>query len=233
MRLVTKKSELESLRIPTAVGAVVTSIAARMWPYKFVSRILEDLLLASPEKLNGTFNLQTLTPVTSLNPTSTGDQWTVSTSRGTIAASKVILATNAYTSHLLPVYSDLIVPCRGQMSALIPKPSISGSNRLRNSMGFMGDGIDDYVIQRPTERGGHLMFGGGRQKAPSVGVTDDSVLDEDTAKYLRSRLTDALALPEAKHAIKGVHGCNFCRSKKVSTPTLASASLTQTLELIY
>lgn len=196
MRVVTSKSELEALRIPTALGALVTDIAARMWPYKFVSHILESLL--KDTKLKGTFNLQTLTPATSIehHPNRKG-QWIVSTPRGNIVAAKVIFATNAYTSHLIPSFAPLIVPVRGQMSALKPLPSVDGDkDRLKTSFGFMGEGLDDYLIQRPTSEGGHLMFGGGRQFGLSVGITDDSVIDDDTAKYLRSRLVDALGLPE-------------------------------------
>ncbi|KAK5108121.1 hypothetical protein LTR62_008775 [Meristemomyces frigidus] len=195
MKLVTDKKELAKYRIPTATGAVVTSIAARMWPYKFVSRILEDLLTSTD--LHGTFNLQTLTPALSITP-HTNNHWTVSTERGSITTDKVVLATNAYTSHLLPNFADLIVPCRGQMSALHPLPSVHDSNRLQTSFGFLGDGMDDYLVQRPTDRGGHLMFGGGRQHGESIGVTDDSVVDAQTAQYLRSRLVSAFDLPEGR-----------------------------------
>lgn len=194
MRFTASKQELAALRIPTALGAIITDVAARMWPYKFVSHILEELV-TSPA-LHAFFNLQTLTPVTALSPHTNGVE--VHTSRGKISTSKVILATNAYTSHLLPEFADLIVPCRGQMSSLVPFPSVSGDNRLKTSLGFLGDGLDDYLIQRPTERGGHLMFGGGRQHGESIGVTDDSVVDSETAHYLRSRLVDAFQLPEGQ-----------------------------------
>ncbi|KAM3417151.1 hypothetical protein BST61_g8726 [Cercospora zeina] len=194
-RMVASKEELEELRLPTALGAVVTDVAARMWPYKFVCRILEDLVTSS--HLDGLFNLQTLTPVTKIAPHSEGVE--VQTARGTIQASKLVLAANAYTSHLVPVFSDLIVPCRGQMSSLIPFPSVSGENRLQTSLGFIGHGLDDYLIQRPSDRGEHLMFGGGRQHGPSIGVTDDSVVDENTARYLRSRLVDVFQLPEGEN----------------------------------
>lgn len=202
MKIVTDKKELASYRIPTATGALVTNIAGRMWPYKFVSRILTDLLTST--ELNGSFNLQTLTPVNALAPYDE-DRWTVKTDRGCIVAKKVVLATNAYTSHLLPSFSDLIVPCRGQMSALEPLPSVKGDDRLKTSFGFLGDGLDDYLIQRPNERGGHLMFGGGRQHGPSMGVTDDNVIDEVTAKYLRSRLVEALGLPEGAKEFKAAN----------------------------
>jgi glycine/D-amino acid oxidase-like deaminating enzyme len=198
MHFTSDKAELEKYRIPTAKGAVITRIAARVWPYKFVARILEDLLTS--QELSGTFNLQTLTPAESLSHEEDG-RWAIETPRGTIKARKLILATNAYTSHLLPQFSDLIVPCRGQMSALNPLPSVSGpEKRLKSSLGFHGEGIDDYLIQRPTELGGHMMFGGGRQHGPSMGITDDSVIDPNTAAYLRRRLIDALDLREGKIA---------------------------------
>lgn len=226
MRLVTSKTELEELRIPTAVGAVVTSVAARMWPYKLVARLLEDLLTST--ELKGTFNLQTLTGVQCLAPYDI-DRWTVKTERGCVVASHVVLATNGYTSHLLPSFANLIVPCRGQMSALIPLPSVAGENRLKTSFGFEGE-LGDYLIQRPNEGGGHLMFGGGRHTGLYYG-TDDSVIDEGTAGYLRGRLVEKLALPEGK---KGAGGdgsevmeeeeqkCDVCIRRKVYPPRYIS-----------
>ena len=219
LRLTTSKAELERFRVPTAVGAVVTSVAARMWPYKFVAHILEGLLTST--NLRGNFNLQTLTPVETLTPCD-NNRWKVKTSRGSILASHIVLATNAYTSHLLPSFADLIVPCRGQMSALIPQPSVNGEhNRLHMSLGFLGEGIDDYLIQRPSERGGHLMFGGGRQKGPSLGTVDDGIVDAETAKYLRGRLVVALGLPEGKgESDRGREEddevrCDYCMRRKV------------------
>ena len=194
MRLVTDHYELEKLRVPGAAGAVVTSKAARLWPYKLITRVLEDLVTSTD--LKGSFNLQTLTPVESLTP-SDGHRWAVETPRGTIIASKVVLATNGYTSHLLNSFTDLIVPCRGQMSALLPLPSVAGDNRLKTSFGFHGETLGDYLIQRPNDQGGHLMFGGGRQ-VKLIYTTDDTTIDEDTARYLRSRLFETMGLPEGK-----------------------------------
>ena len=194
LRLVTNKDELTALRVPTALGAVVTDKAARMWPYKFVARILEDLITSVD--LCGSFNLQTLTPVTKVSRLEGSALTVVETARGAIKAKKVVLATNAYTSHLLHSFSDLIVPCRGQMSALCPTKSVREENRLKTSLVFHGDGQDDYLIQRPNADAGHLMFGGGRQCGPSMGLTDDSVIDEKTAHYLRFQLIEALDLPE-------------------------------------
>lgn len=123
--------------------------------------------------------------------------WIITTPRGTIRAKKVVLATNGYTSHLLPSFADLIVPVRGQMSALVPPCSLQDESILSTSFGFLGAGMDDYLIQRenPTgePHGAHFMFGGGRQHdKTSVGNSDDSVINEDVAKYLRTRLPEAL-----------------------------------------
>ncbi|KAK5170699.1 uncharacterized protein LTR77_005289 [Saxophila tyrrhenica] len=202
VHLGTSKSELASHHIPSALGAVITDPAAKFWPYKYVAAILTDLL--NHPNLFGKFNLQTLTPATSITPPSidsSRDMWRVSTRRGNIQTKKVVLATNGYISNLLPSFSDLVVPVRGQMSALKPLPSVAGNAILNSSYGFLGAGIDDYLIQRVDRtnpsRGAHLMFGGGRQHDYlSVGATDDSVIDEDTARYLRTRLLDAFDLPE-------------------------------------
>ncbi|WPH03169.1 Hypothetical protein R9X50_00604500 [Acrodontium crateriforme] len=205
MTLVTDPAELKGLRVPSAKAALITDVAARMWPYKFVAYILENLLTS--QSLRGTFNLQTWTPATAISVSQSNDndtKWTVTTPRGTIKASRVVLATNAYTSHLLPSYSDLIVPCRGQMSALRPVNSLKGSNRLPCSYGFLGEGLDDYLIQRLSSTGEQLMFGGGRQHdAKSMGTVDDSLVDSKIASYLRSRLVEAFELPEAKGRYDG------------------------------
>ena len=199
VRLVTETSELRCLRVPTAVGAIVTDIAGRLWPYKFVAGVLERLLTRAAPAVDGVFNLQTNTLVTSVTraddpegkPTEPA-VWKVATPRGCIVTPHVVLATNAYTSALLPDFKDLIVPCRGQMSSLIPPTHISGPNRLHTSFVFLGQSQDDYLIQRPRDRGEHLMFGGGRQHGPSLGLTDDSVVDPRVARYLRRALLDLL-----------------------------------------
>ncbi|KAL8358175.1 hypothetical protein RB598_002785 [Gaeumannomyces tritici] len=51
-----------------------------------------------------------------------GGGWTLTTPRGDMRAAKVLLATNGYTSALLPAFADLISPVRAQACALVPKP---------------------------------------------------------------------------------------------------------------
>ncbi|THX58173.1 FAD dependent oxidoreductase [Aureobasidium pullulans] len=209
VRVVDSPDGLEKLglSVPAAKGAVVTDVAARLWPYKLIAAIWESLILSS------SLNLQTHTPVTSLQPSSSGD-WDVETPRGVVSAKKVVLATNAYTSHLVPEMADLIVPCRGQMSALIPGKAYSGNSRTTTSFAFIGPRMDDYLVQRPDEYGAHLMFGGGRSFGPSLGVCDDGEVDEKVASYLRTSVPQLL-IPgegerqgglEATHEWTGIMG---------------------------
>ena len=209
--IITKEStnpSLEDLRIPNAKGAAIQAKAASLWPYKFVSWILERLLSS------GFLNLQTNTPVTSLQKVD--DSWIIHTPRGMLGTKKILLTTNAYTSHLLPKFSDLIVPVRGEMSSLVPpksmKPASVTNQPLKHSYGFVGHGTqninqDDYLIQRPfTSSGasGELMFGGGRSYAykAGVGVSDDSSIDPPAAAYLRRELNVVLDLQDDVKELK-------------------------------
>ncbi|XP_044720146.1 FAD dependent oxidoreductase domain-containing protein [Hirsutella rhossiliensis] len=204
------KVTLEGLRIPNAEGAVVQRYAASLWPYKLVAFILEQLLAKCSEK--GSFNLQTNTPVTRLKKVDTSNDlvaaaamatWIVETPRGKIAAGSVLLATNGYTSHLLPQFRDLIVPTRGQVVALPPR-DLKGDETpldIRNTYYFFGDasdkavGRDDYLVQRPAP-GSELVLGGGRERGRNagVGVWDDSELDEPVSRWLGGELSTVLDL---------------------------------------
>lgn len=197
------EGELREHRVNGAPGATLTACAGTLWPYKLIAFILERLIK------EGRLNLQTKTPVTKIEPCAdnakglaAGLKQILHTPRGTIKTRHVILATNAYTSHLLPQFADLIVPERGVMTALVPPV---GSKRLENSYGFVGalggNPIhDDYLSQRPISDvpnpAGHLMFGGGHagKKLNMIGETDDSILDEGSTKYLREALLKLLNL---------------------------------------
>ncbi|KAI0164369.1 FAD dependent oxidoreductase [Hypoxylon sp. FL1284] len=222
---------LDGLRVPAADGAVVQWNAASLWPYKLVAFVLERLLAANESSGDGAassgfFNLQTNTPATglsdasppsNLSPTggnSTGDAgdgravWTVHTPRGTVSAPRVLLATNGYTSHLLPSFADLIVPTRGQVSALKPPPPPASDEQhspvppldIGHTYYVAGEPDhpferDDYLVQRPPLRA-ELIFGGGRRhaRARGIGVWDDASIDEPVAWYLRGELSSLLDL---------------------------------------
>lgn len=197
------KEEMKKHRVnPECVGVTLTAGAASLWPYKLVTFILEKLIK------EGKFNLQTNTPVTEIK-TSDGKHM-LQTPRGIITSKTVILATNGYTSALLPHFADLIVPVRGEMSALHPP---KGSTIIPDSYGMVGalgqpENNDDYLVQRPysgvPNPGGHLMFGGGRGagQLPTVGESDDSVIDEGSAAYLRGTLLKVLELDGETSGLK-------------------------------
>jgi glycine/D-amino acid oxidase-like deaminating enzyme len=208
---------LADLQVSNAAGAIKQQCAASLWPYKLVCWVLERLL-SSNNTSNGSFNLQTNTTVTSVQPYDGG--WLVTTPRGEIKAPKILLCTNAYTSSLLPTLHDIIVPVKGEMSALIPTPNA----KLQRSYGFLGHlrqniEQDDYLVQRPIAEdgsGGELMFGGGRAYATNagVGISDDSTIDEPAAAYLRKEILKVLDIQgdepvkelKASHEWTGIMG---------------------------
>ncbi|KAM4054535.1 FAD dependent oxidoreductase [Hirsutella rhossiliensis] len=103
--LILDKHELAAWHVPEAIAAVYQPNAAKCWPYKLVAWLLERLL---GEHDAAAFNLQTNTPVEHLGRC--GSSWIVHTRRGQILARDVLLATNGYTSRLLPKMTGLIVP---------------------------------------------------------------------------------------------------------------------------
>lgn len=105
-------------------------------------------------------NLQTTTPVNSVT-TDTPDRHTVHTPRGSITAKKVVYATNAYTSGLLPEYERAIFPARGIVTHIaIPEgqtpPHLAYSYAIRTDP----HGGMDYLIVRPD---GSIVVGGAHQ----------------------------------------------------------------------
>lgn len=191
---VEKKEELKRLRVPNARAAVVHPNAAKVWPYKLVAWVLEDLLKVNHTKDPSTtgirFNLQTTTPVTHLQRY--GGSWVLHTPRGQVVAKQVLLATNGYTSHLLPKMTKLIIPTRGQIGALIPP---KGATPLQHThIWSPPSGADDYLVQRDDS--GILILGGERAGAtlPQSATSRDDVIDQDVARQLRRACRDALEL---------------------------------------
>ena len=182
-----------------AVGAVVYR-ASSLSAYKLACGILE---LALQQGLN----LQTNTPASAVLPVlaengETTGKWTVITNRGPVIADKIILATNAYTSHLYPPLRGTIVPIRAQISAERPGSVFAGSDVPRRAYGiYCKNGIEDYMICRPpgSTGAGTIIVGGGRLSAPleeNSGVFDDSVVHPIVSKYLGDAPLRHFALQE-------------------------------------
>ena len=221
------QEDIMKLRVNGARGVTLTAVAASLWPYKLIAFILEKLI-----QHHG-LNLQTKTPVEKIEPykkspdiSGTSARHILYTPRGNIRTRNVILATNGYTSHLLPHFSSLIVPERGTMTALIPPKC---SKPLSNSYGFVGaNGAnpihEEYLNQRPfsgvPNPAGHLMLGGGEvaKSRKMVNEDDDSFVDMGSVAYLKRVLlqlldlggeTEGLHELEATHAWSGIWGTSI------------------------
>lgn len=193
------KDELGQYRVPDAIGAVYQPNAAKCWPYKLVAWVFERLLR---DHSATEFNLQTTTPVTHLQRT--GSSWIVHTTRGQVAAKDVLLASNAYTSYLLPKLTGVIVPVRGQVCALQPP---RGATLLPHSYVWLSNNTDDYLIQRGCENRGassslekFIIFGGERLAVSGgqEGIYRDDEVDPVVGQHLHRGLYSAVKLRPPK-----------------------------------
>ncbi|KAI9839826.1 MAG: hypothetical protein M1819_000016 [Sarea resinae] len=174
---------------PDAIGAVSYE-AGSVHPYKLVIGILK---LALEKGLN----LQTNTPATCLTPVSKSTdieqtkRWNVQTPRGTLTATKVVLATNGYSAHLYPRLQSIIVPLRGQVTAQRPGSSLPKPS-LPTTYSFIYDTGYEYMIPRPpgSRYAGDIVIGGGLTKAAEdglfeYGTVDDTCLNDVISAYLK------------------------------------------------
>jgi glycine/D-amino acid oxidase-like deaminating enzyme len=97
--------------------------------------------------------VRTGTRVLAFVPTNNGSTQSVATSDGEISAARVVFATNAYTSHLLPEIKEIIVPTRGQAFLTISLPP---------AFPFACASNYDLEYWRQT-RTGQILFGGCRR----------------------------------------------------------------------
>ncbi|KAK2766081.1 hypothetical protein FQN54_007596 [Arachnomyces sp. PD_36] len=183
----TKPEDLAALRLLNSPGAVSQDEGAKLWPYKLISWVLEELLGHGSEK----FNLQTNTPVMGLERV--GESWLLHTTRGDVVAKDVLLTTNAYTSHLLPRMKNLVYPVRAQVSALevtedsIPLP--------HTHVWYVNEAETDvYLIQRDVSE--TLILGGLRSTVPGAEecISDDDSVHPDISDSLHRACASALKL---------------------------------------
>ena len=141
----------------TGAKACASYTAGTVWPYKLFLHLTKILLDADE------INLQTKTPVTSITPSQDNPGYDIATDRGSIHATKIVHATNAYISSLLPQYSRSIVPCKGICSrihipdATSPGPYLTNSYVIRTA----DDNTLCYLIPRTD---GSIVVGGGTKK---------------------------------------------------------------------
>ena len=90
-----------------------SAVAAHRWPAATLNPAKLTLAIHTLNQSLGGYSLYAFAPVHSVEHSDDEAHWTVMTSRGSVKASKVVFATNAYSQALLPEMKDLIVPTRG------------------------------------------------------------------------------------------------------------------------
>ncbi|KAL8654800.1 MAG: hypothetical protein Q9210_001292 [Variospora velana] len=178
------KETEEKYLVGGALGSV-SYAAGSISAYKFVLRIVE---LAMEKGLN----LQTGTLVTGLKRFETDQRgWIVETTRGSVQAERVILATNGYTAYLYPPVRSVIVPLRGTVAAQRPGNGLPKQG-LETTYSFIYGNGYEYMIFRPAGStfAGDLVIGGCSTKAPQEGLqewgtTDDTSMDPQISQYVR------------------------------------------------
>lgn len=149
-----------------------------LWPYKFVTQLLERILS------KGDTNLQTNTAVTAIE-TDDDAGYTVNTNRGQVKTPIIVFATNGYSAGLLPQYRDIITPTKATASHItIPfgqyPPYLSNTYNIRYASNRV-----DYLNPRPDSS---IVVGGGKwtyekERELWYNVYDDSTLIEPARHY--------------------------------------------------
>ncbi|OTA59637.1 FAD dependent oxidoreductase [Hypoxylon sp. EC38] len=138
-------------------------------------------------------NLQTNTPAVNLEKLESGG-WKVETSRGSIQARRVVLATNGYTASIWKKFQGVIVPLRGHVTAQRPGLNMP-KDGLPATYSFIYEAGYDYMIPRPkgTKFEGDIVIGGALVRAPEEGLEEYGTTD-DTAfnDVILQALTDSL-----------------------------------------
>ncbi|GKT50578.1 uncharacterized protein ColSpa_10759 [Colletotrichum spaethianum] len=145
-------AEAEQLSGVKGAKGCLSYTAGHLFPYKLVLHLLSKAIDAG-------VNLQTHTPVNAVTETPDGEGYlTITTPRGKVRATKIVYATNAYTSSLLPEFVDKIVPVRGICSHITPgktpAPLLPTSYIIRWS-----DNEYEYLIPKLD---GSIVVGGAR-----------------------------------------------------------------------
>lgn len=154
-----------------------------IWPIKFVT----ELFKLANSSANLDLNLRTLTPATAI--TANDDSaypWIIQTARGPVTCSRVVHATNAYASHLLPQFAGPkgIIPTRGQVAAVRANASFSD---LSTSSWDISDGYW-HPVMFGNQSAPLVIIGGGRGDSEEQYLTDDSTINSTIGQRILNLL---------------------------------------------
>ncbi|KAH8435265.1 NAD(P)/FAD-dependent oxidoreductase [Aspergillus melleus] len=173
---------------------IIAGPAGALWPYKFVTGVLNHLRHRFPDNLQ----IEANTPVFKIDDTGADQhRFSVTTARGTIKSQHIIHCTNAHVSHLVPGLRGRIYPIRGQMSAQNPGQRFP-SQGTKHSWLFNYDRGFDYLTQLPSgsesETANRMMFGGGFARGKDGGIADLGIAtDSEISFYTDIHLSGALS----------------------------------------
>lgn len=168
------------------VGAI-TLPAGSIWPYKWISKVWETLIEGNK------INMQTNTPVESIEDRDGNDFAVLNTKRGNLKARKVVHATNAWMGHLLPEMQPFASPVRVNVihwAADKNGQSVLGTVPEYSVWYRYGRKDYDYLIQRKD--GGIIT---GRACTGRTTTGDDSVTDLGPHAHLRGFPFEAIVNP--------------------------------------
>ncbi|KAL2802184.1 FAD dependent oxidoreductase-domain-containing protein [Aspergillus granulosus] len=194
----TGAAEAEEFSGVKGAVACFSYAAGHLWPYKLIMHLLENAIQRG-------VNLQTHTRVTSIEKAGGGHstcRWLVHTPRGAIRAEKLIVATNGYTSAILPQYKNKIVPVRGTCSRIVAPLNHTGPALMRTYTIRHNSWNYDYLIPR---RDGSIVVGGARPAFIDnpdswYNVSDDSRVLEDAVRYFDGYMQKHFVGWEDSHA---------------------------------
>lgn len=159
------------------VKASATYEAASLDPYKLILGLLQRVL-----EIGKHVNMQTNTPVTAVREDTVNEVWIVDTPRGSIKAQKIVHASNAYVSTLLPEYAKSVIPCRG-ICTYVAVPEGKSAAKLTNLYVIRdAAGVLSYLIPHSGGTDGVVVGGSSRVFRPFreqwYNTVDDSTLIE-------------------------------------------------------
>ncbi|KAG1816222.1 FAD dependent oxidoreductase [Suillus variegatus] len=152
-----------------------------VWPLKLVTKLYQHAQAHAGQYAS--LSLHTRTPVTAVTHETTDNSstYTVATNRGSILCSRVVHATNAYASYLLPFLAgpDGIIPTRGQVMAT--RASV-GTDQIKIPSWSGNEGFA-YWFPRPVKHDTEkplIIIGGGRE---AVGPRYELYVDDDSETH--------------------------------------------------
>jgi glycine/D-amino acid oxidase-like deaminating enzyme len=171
-----REATQQRIAIPTAIAARFSPHCARVQPAKLVAG-----LAAAAERRGATIHERSR--VTNIEP------HRVTTQAGTVRATTVIRATEAYTAGL-PGLKRLLLPMRSSMIVTEPLTDVLWAQIGWDGCETLGDGRHVYMYAQRTADGRIAIGGRGKPYRYASDTTGEGSADAPVAAELRARLIE-------------------------------------------